>query len=99
MAGGATALAAFAWVRDGGRYATVVPEFWIPGGQFTPARGIDLVTVFVNEPAGDLAELSRLADAGALTPRIAETLPLASAAEAHRRMQRGGALGKLVLLP
>ncbi|MEY9856553.1 NADPH2:quinone reductase [Catenulispora sp. GAS73] len=99
VAGGAMALAAFARVRDGGRYATVVPEFWIPGGQFTPARGIDPVTVFVDEAVGDLAELSHLADAGTLTPHIAATLPLASAAEAHRRMQRGGALGKLVLLP
>ncbi|WP_323747641.1 zinc-binding dehydrogenase [Catenulispora rubra] len=53
----------------------------------------------MNEATGNLAELSRLADIGTLTPRIAATLPLASAAEAHRRMQRGGALGKLVLLP
>lgn len=99
VAGGEAALAAFARVRDGGRYATVVPEFWIPGGQFTPARGIDPLTVFVDETIGDLAELSRLAAAGVLTPRVADTLPLTSAAEAHRRMQRGGGLGKLVLVP
>ena len=76
-----------------------MPEFWIPGGQFTPARGIEPLTVFVDEAMADLAELSRLADAGLLTPRVADTLPLASAAEAHRRMERGGATGKLVLLP
>lgn len=99
VAGGDLALAAFARVRDGGRYATVVPEFWIPGGQFTPARGIDPVTVFVDPEVGDLAELSRLAAAGVLTPRVADTLPLASAAQAHRRMERGGAVGKLVLMP
>ena len=98
VAGGDAALAAFARVRDGGRYATIVPEFWIPGGQFTPARGIEPLTVFVDEAMADLAELSRLADAGLLTPRVADTLPLASAAEAHRRMERGGATGKLVLL-
>jgi NADPH:quinone reductase len=77
----------------------VVPEFWIPGGQFTPARAIDPVTVFVDPAAGDLAELARLTDAGVLTPRVAHTLPLASAADAHRRMEKGGAVGKLVLLP
>jgi NADPH2:quinone reductase len=99
VAGGDLALAAFTRVRDGGRYATVVPEFWIPGGQFTPARGIDPVTVFVDPEVGDLAELSRLAAAGVLTPRVADTLPLASAAQAHRRMERGGAVGKLVLMP
>lgn len=99
VVGGAGALAAFARVRDGGRYATVVPEFWVPGGQFTSARGIDPVLVFVDPEVGDLAELARLTDAGALTPRVADTLPLASAAEAHRRMEKGGALGKLVLVP
>lgn len=99
VVGAGAALAAFARVRDGGRYATVVPDFWIPGGQFTPARGIDPVTVFVDEGIGDLAELSRLADAAVLTPRIGEILPLASAAEAHARMQRGGARGKLILTP
>ena len=99
VVGAAAALAAFARVRDGGRYATVVPDFWIPGGQFTPARGIDPVTVFVDEAIGDLAGLSRLADAAILTPRIGEILPLAAAAEAHARMHRGGARGKLVLTP
>ncbi|MEY9933654.1 NADPH2:quinone reductase [Catenulispora sp. GP43] len=99
VVGAKAALAAFARVRDGGRYATVVPEFWLPGGQFTPARDIDPVTVFVDPELADLAELARLTDAGVLTPRVADTLPLASAAEAHRRMERGGAVGKLVLLP
>jgi NADPH:quinone reductase len=99
VVGAGAALAAFARVRDGGRYATVVPEFWIPGGQFTPARGIDPVTVFVDEAIGDLAELSRLADTAILTPRIGAILPLAAAAEAHARMQRGGARGKLILTP
>lgn len=99
VAGGESALATFARVRDGGRYVTVVPEFWIPGGQFTPARGIDPMTVFVDESVGDLTELARLAAAGVLTPRVADTLPLHAAAEAHRRMESGGSVGKLVLMP
>ena len=99
VVGGEQARAAFAGVRDGGRYATIVPEFWVPGGQFTPARGIEPLTVVVDEEVGDLAELARLAEAGTLTPRVAQTLPLASAAEAHRRMQKGGGVGKLVLVP
>ncbi|NUP47205.1 MAG: NADP-dependent oxidoreductase [Catenulispora sp.] len=99
VVGAETALATFARVKDGGRYATIVPEPWIPGGQFTAARGIDPVTVAVNETVGDLAELSRLADEGILRPHVAQTLPLAAAAEAHRRMAAGGARGKLILEP
>jgi NADPH:quinone reductase len=37
--------------------------------------------------------------AGRLTTRIAGTLPLAEAAEAHRRLDAGGLRGKLVLAP
>lgn len=99
VVGGDTALAAFAQVKDGGRYATIVPEFWIPGGQFTPAREIEPVTVFVDAAVGNLAELSRLADQGVLQPQIAQTFPLAAAADAHRRMSAGGARGKLILEP
>lgn len=99
VAGGAAAREAFARVKDGGRYATIVPEFWVPGGQFTAERGIEPVTVFVDETVGDLAELSRLADAGVLRPHVAETFPLVRAADAHRRMKAGGGRGKLVLEP
>lgn len=99
VAGGAAARDAFARVKDGGRYATIVPEFWIPGGQFAPERGIEPVTVFVDETVGDLAEIARLADAGVLSPHVAETFPLVRAADAHRRMEAGGARGKLILEP
>src|ERR1051326_3424484 len=81
VVGADAALAAFARVKDGGRYATIVPEFWIPGGQFTPAHGIEPVTVFVDETVGGLAELSRLATEGILRPHVAETFPLAAAAD------------------
>lgn len=99
VVGAQAARAAFSRVRDGGRYATIVPEFWVPGGQFTAARGITQVTVFVDETVGSLAELSRLADDGIVKPDIAAILPLAEAADAHRRMAAGGARGKLVLIP
>lgn len=99
VVGADTAQAAFARVKDGGRYATIVPEYWIPGGQFTSARGIEPVTVFVDETVGNLAELSRLASEGVLRPKVAQTFPLAAAADAHRRMAAGGARGKLILVP
>jgi NADPH2:quinone reductase len=86
-------------VRDGGRYVTVVPEFWVPGGQFTPARGIKPIVLSAQPDSRQLAELSGLAGSGQLTTRIAGQLPLAQAAEAHRRLAGGGVGGKLVLIP
>lgn len=47
----------------------------------------------------DLAALFAMAAAGKLRPAIGLTLPLADAAEAHRRMNAGDVTGKVVLLP
>ncbi len=44
-----------------------------------------------------LRRCAELIDAGALRIHVAETLPLADAAEAHRRLEAGGAIGKRVL--
>ena len=46
----------------------------------------------------DLAQLISLLAAGAITPRV-ETMPLAAAAQAHRRLEARQVLGKLVLVP
>jgi NADPH:quinone reductase-like Zn-dependent oxidoreductase len=97
--GGVAAKEAFAAVRDDGRYVTVVPQFWVPGGQFTSARGIEPITVRVEPDGSQLVELSRLAAAGQLTTRVADRLPLEQAAQAHRRLAAGGVRGKLVLIP
>ncbi len=44
-----------------------------------------------------LAELTEQVAAGKLHTRVAQTLPLTEAAEAHRRSERGGLHGKIVL--
>jgi NADPH:quinone reductase-like Zn-dependent oxidoreductase len=49
--------------------------------------------------ATQLEHLSALVDAGRLTPRVAKTLPLAKAADAHRRLEKGSLRGRLVLVP
>ncbi|MFC4912476.1 zinc-binding dehydrogenase [Actinomadura gamaensis] len=97
--GGDRAQGAFDAVRDGGRYVTVVPEFWVPGGPFTEARGITPQVVGAQFDTGYLRELSRLASEGVLSTTIGERFPLTEAAEAHARLAAGGIRGKIILIP
>nr|WP_245941657.1 NADP-dependent oxidoreductase [Vallicoccus soli] len=53
--------------------------------------------VFVRPDPADLAELSRLVDAGQLRVEVEQVLPLEGAAEAHRVSEAGHVRGKLVL--
>ena len=45
----------------------------------------------------DMRRILELAREGHLTPLIADVLPLEEAAEAHRRLEAGEVLGKLIL--
>jgi NADPH:quinone reductase-like Zn-dependent oxidoreductase len=86
--GGAPARAAFDAVRPGGRYATVVPEFWVPGGPFSPERGITPVVISVRYDRTQLVDLVALAARGELATRVGEVLALHEAAQAHRIVAR-----------
>ncbi|MGW9191263.1 NADP-dependent oxidoreductase [Streptomyces rubiginosohelvolus] len=81
-------------IRDGG---TLVELRGWPG----PAeRGIRVCPVMVTERISDTAGLDRLcrqAEAGVLTPRVAQVLPAAEAVRAHRLLEAGGLLGRVVL--
>jgi NADPH2:quinone reductase len=103
VVGGAVARATFDRVRDHGRYATVVPEFWIPGGPFTVERGITPRVVSVRHDRTQLVALVEQFAAGTLTAKVGTVLPLTDAAQAHRIAGRAeGApkiVGKIVLAP
>ena len=45
------------------------------------------------------AGLVSLAEAGTLTLRVAETMPLDRVADAHLRLAKGGLRGRIVLVP
>ena len=81
-------------VRDGGRLVAVRP---FPG---EAERDITITLVLVMDylrEGGALATLANLVAAGALTLRVAEALPAERVADAHRRLERGGVRGRLVL--
>ncbi|MFF4507052.1 NADP-dependent oxidoreductase [Streptomyces sp. NPDC001401] len=85
---------ALAWVREGGAFVGLLPHLLPPA-----ERGVRISGVEVNADGASLAELVRLADEGALTPRVAGTYALDDAAKAHARFAEGGVRGRLVLLP
>ncbi|MET8468447.1 NADP-dependent oxidoreductase [Streptomyces sp. NPDC006422] len=85
---------ALAPVRDGGVYVGV----W-PGQEPAAERGVRVTALDVRADGNRLAELSALADRGAVLPRVAEVLPLAEAATAHARLAEGGLRGRIVLVP
>jgi NADPH:quinone reductase-like Zn-dependent oxidoreductase len=71
-----------------GRWASVVdPSVTERGGRY----------VFVRPDPTDLATLASLADDGRLKVTVAETFPLAEAAEAQRVSAEGHTRGKIVL--
>ncbi|MCL8207164.1 MAG: NADP-dependent oxidoreductase [Actinomycetia bacterium] len=82
-------------VRDGGQVAAV--RQWTGGTE----RGIRIHQVAVSDYARNQAaldELRRLAGAGKLTLRVAETFLPERVAEAHRKLEAGGVRGRLVLV-
>jgi NADPH:quinone reductase-like Zn-dependent oxidoreductase len=81
-------------VRNGGQVIAVRPA----DGE--SERGITVSLVQVSRhlhEGGTLARLAELADKGVLSLRVADVLPAARAAEAHRRFEAHGVRGRLVL--
>lgn len=86
--------ALFPAIRDGGGFATV------RGFRGDPPRGIRSHQVWITAYAEEQEKLDKLrrhAETGEITLRVAQILPAAQAAEAHRRLEAGGARGRLVL--
>lgn len=88
---GAPALEA---VRNRGRYINVVT-----GRAPVPLRGTDVRTQFIHAHGPQLEHLVALVDAGRLTLRVAQTLPLTEIGTALDRQAAGGLRGRLVLKP
>ena len=81
-------------VRDGGQLLAVRPF------QGETERDITIHLVLVGQHLHEghrIAELADLVNEGVLTLRVADVLPAAEAAQAHRRLEAGGVRGRLVL--
>lgn len=87
-------IAAHEAVRDGGAFVAVAA-----GAAPPPLRGTRVENVWIRADREQLAELVALTDAGRLTLRVAEMLPLQQVARAHERLAAGGLRGRIVLCP
>ena len=94
LVGGDTLERSYALVKPGGRLVTTVGR---PSPQRAQARNIDAVH-FLTEPNGtELAEIAQLIDKGEIRPHVAAIFTLATAAQAHERLEHGHIQGKIVL--
>ncbi|MEV6034757.1 NADP-dependent oxidoreductase [Nonomuraea sp. NPDC052116] len=89
-----TGAAALDAVRSGGVFAALVA-----GGAPLPLRGTQVFDHWIRADGARLADLVALVEAGSLTLRVAEALPLDQVAAAHHRLAKGGLRGRLVLVP
>jgi NADPH2:quinone reductase len=84
-------------VKDGGTYATTLPEWWKPGGSYTENRAIKPVVVENKPNHSDLSKLVEWLNLGILSPRIEQTFPLHQLAEAHKLQEKPGLTRKLII--
>jgi NADPH:quinone reductase-like Zn-dependent oxidoreductase len=83
----------FAAVEDGGTIVTTRAVRAEPGRQIVQRP------MLIEEDVANLERLVEGVAAGALLTRVARTVPLAEAAEAHRLAEESGRKGKIVLVP
>lgn len=94
VVGGLAAKEALAVVRDGGRYATVVPT-----EQPEPERNVRPHVVHVDYDRRGLLRLAHLLSDGKLTARVSRTFGLEEASVAHASFEASGLRGKIVMVP
>ena len=97
LVGGTVAHETFRAVKDGGSYATVLPEWWKPGGPYAKSRNITPVVVENNPSQSDLNKLVSWLTDEVLSPRIERTFPLHMAMEAHKLHETPGLNRKVIL--
>ena len=97
VVGGTVATATLDAVRDGGRYATVIPR--LEPGPGTPVRCIIPQMIWITPNPAGLHDLSALLAKGILSIPIGATFALDQAAEAHRLAESRSVTGKIVLIP
>jgi NADPH2:quinone reductase len=96
--GGDTLEQSISALADYGRMATIVGSSAGALGQAYQKNGV-VHFVMMERDGGMLDRIARLVERDRLRPLVSDVLRLDDAAEAHRRIEKGGVHGKLVLTP
>ena len=96
--GGGTLVKSVPALAPYGRMVTIVGD---AAGDFGRAyqKNAALFPMMMERSGGMMERIAGLVETGDLDPLVADVLPLADAAQAHRRIEAGGVHGKLVLTP
>jgi NADPH:quinone reductase-like Zn-dependent oxidoreductase len=97
LVGGADTLELIDSVRDGGLLLAVADGAGDEVKSEGKRRGVRVQEPLVEPDCHALDEIAKLVGSGALKVIVAETFPLERADAAHKRLERGGVRGKLVL--
>jgi NADPH:quinone reductase-like Zn-dependent oxidoreductase len=92
-------LASLATLRRDGLMIVIAGDLTEAVADEARRQGKRATEILVEPDRAGLESLAALADEGKLSVTIAETFPLARAAEAHQRLEEGRAKGKIVLIP
>jgi len=96
LIGGDVAQQAWAQLKHGDAYASTLGA---PSADEATAKSARTTAVFTQANAAHLTAIAAIADQGALLPHVAQTLPLAHAAQAQELLASpAGPTGKLVLV-
>ena len=94
LIGGDTLERSYPLVKAGGRLVTTVGE---PSPQRAEARHIEAVHYLTAPNSDELNEIGKLIDAGEIRPHVAAIFTLATAAQAHEKLEHAHVQGKIVL--
>ncbi len=92
--GGETQTRSLAVLKPGGVLVTIVGQ---PPSEEARRRGVQAERVLVHPSRADLEFLSARIAAGELRPHVSQTFPLERAPDAHRALETGRTVGKIVL--
>ncbi|PYE53745.1 NADP-dependent oxidoreductase [Deinococcus yavapaiensis] len=92
--GGETQTRSFAVLEPGGTLVTIVGK---PSQELAASRGVTAIGFLVHPSNEDLAFLAARVDAAELRPHVSEVLSLEKMADAHRAVESGRTVGKIVL--
>lgn len=92
--GGDTLTRSYGALRPGGWLVTIAGQ---PVEALAQQHGIHAVRILVHPSRADLETLVGLYEAGQLKPHVSQSFPLERVADAHRALETGRTVGKIVL--